>query len=77
MQENEVQIEVEPREVEIDVEPEKFIVNIDFNYNSAKDKPQINGEELVGNKTSAQLHLQDEMRPLSNIEIKKLLGGEI
>lgn len=43
-------------------------------YNKLLDKPSINDVVLVGNKTGEQLHLQDKMESLSNLEIERLLG---
>lgn len=36
-------------------------------------RPSINGTELIGNKTSKQLKLQDEMNALSVTDIEKIL----
>lgn len=46
------------------------------NYNYLTNKPQINSVELVGNKTSSELKLQDEMEALSNIDIENLLNNQ-
>lgn len=43
-------------------------------YEKLKNKPQINTIELIGNRTSSQLGLQDKMHELSNIDIKNLIG---
>lgn len=43
------------------------------NYNSLSNKPQINGVTLVGNKTSKDIKVQDEMDVLSVQEIEKIL----
>ena len=45
------------------------------NYEDLMNKPQINDITLIGNKTSKQLKLQDEMTSLTNMEIERLLGG--
>lgn len=42
------------------------------NYEQLNNKPQINGVELSGNKTTEQLGIQ-QTRPLSNLEIYNLL----
>ena len=44
-------------------------------YNKLINKPQINEVTLVGNKTSEDLHLQDEMDYLTNLEIEELLDN--
>lgn len=44
------------------------------NYNYLTNKPQINSVELVGNKTSSELKLQDEMEALTNTDIENLLN---
>lgn len=46
------------------------------NYNYLTNKPQINSIELIGNKTSSELKLQDEMEALSNIDIENLLNNQ-
>lgn len=43
--------------------------DIDLNYELLSNKPQINGVELVGNKTSAQLGLQKELTAGENVTI--------
>ena len=42
-------------------------------YNSLRNKPSINEIILIGNKTSKQLHLQDEMSSLTNLELENLI----
>ena len=44
-------------------------------YNRLINKPQINEVTLIGNKTSGELHLQDEMDYLTNLEIEELLDS--
>ena len=44
------------------------------NYEYLTNKPQINSVELVGNKTSSELKLQDEMEALTNTDIENLLN---
>ena len=46
------------------------------NYNYLTNKPQINSIELIGNKTSNDLKLQDQMEALSNIDIENLLNNQ-
>ena len=46
------------------------------NYEYLTNKPQINSVELVGNKTSNELKLQDQMEALSNIDIENLLNNQ-
>lgn len=43
------------------------------NYNLLKNKPQINGVILEGNKSSSDLNLQDFMNSISNSEIENIL----
>lgn len=45
----------ENRERNIGVQPEEINVTISPDYNLIQNKPQINGVELVGNKTSAEI----------------------
>lgn len=44
-------------------------------YLPLSDKPKINSIELINNKTSSQLGLQDEMSSLSNTDIDDLLNN--
>lgn len=41
-------------------------------YDQLIGKPQINGVELSGNKTSSELLLQSMMTPVSNEEIEEM-----
>lgn len=41
------------------------------NYNALSNKPQINGVELVGNKTTEDLGIQSNLIAGDNIEIKE------
>lgn len=45
------------------------ISNLDNDYNVMVNKPQINGHELIGNKTSTELGLQSELTAGANIQI--------
>ena len=42
-------------------------------YNILSNKPSINEVVLIGNRTSGELHLQDEMDAISNVELAELL----
>lgn len=44
-------------------------------YEELSDLPQINDITLIGNKNSNELHLQDEMDSLTNLEIEELLNN--
>ena len=44
-------------------------------YNMLENKPRINAVELIGNKTSNQLYLQDKMDVLTNNDIEELLNN--
>ena len=44
------------------------------NYEELINKPQINNVELLGNKTSKDLKLQDEMESISNLDIDKIFS---
>lgn len=44
-------------------------------YEELDDLPQINEVTLIGNKNSEDLHLQDEMDYLTNLEIEELLDN--
>lgn len=47
------------------------------NYNNLNNKPKINNVELVGNKTSKDLKIQDEMESLTNIDIEEIINSFI
>lgn len=44
-------------------------------YNKLTNKPSINAVELIGNKTSDELYLQDKMDTLTNNDIEELLNN--
>lgn len=44
-------------------------------YEKLINKPQINEVTLLGNKTADDLHLQEEMDYLTNMEIEELLNS--
>lgn len=44
-------------------------------YEKAINKPSINNIELIGNKKSSDLKLQDEMKKITNQDIDKLIFG--
>lgn len=43
------------------------------NYEELYNKPQINGVELSGDKSGADLRLQEQMNTLSQTDIEKIL----
>lgn len=49
-----VEFESDPPELEVDFYPETVIST---DYNTLQNKPSINGVELVGDKSSADLHI--------------------
>lgn len=44
-------------------------------YNQLTDKPEINGVQVVGNKTGAAFGLQDLMEPITAAEIDEIVTG--
>lgn len=46
------------------------------NYEYLINQPKINDVTLIGNKTSSDLKLQDEMEALSNMDIENLLNNQ-
>lgn len=46
------------------------------NYKYLINQPKINDVTLIGNKTSSDLKLQDEMEALSNVDIENLLNNQ-
>lgn len=47
------------------------IINLD--YQSLYNRPLINHVELIGDKSGDELHLQDHMDEITNIELQNLL----
>lgn len=45
------------------------------NYEELENKPQINDVELLGNKTSTELNLQEKMDSLTNTDIEEILNN--
>ena len=57
-----------------DIELETDTVEVvTTDYEKLKNLPEINETKLLGNKTSKDLGLQDEMRALTNLEIEEIL----
>lgn len=54
-----------------------YNINPITSYPELDDLPQINEVTLIGNKYSEDLHLQDEMDSLTNMEIEELLDNFI
>lgn len=77
------QIEIDTEDIDVlDGKTETLIIKEGYirngdvtDYEELVNKPQINGVELIKNKTSKQLKLQDEMKALTNMDIEKILGG--
>lgn len=54
----------------------RLVVNISGgtdDYEQLENKPSINAVTLVGNKTGAELGLQDDMDPISAVELAGIL----
>ena len=50
------------------------VKHVTSNYEELTNIPQINNIELLGNKTSKDLKLQDEMESISNLDIDKIFS---
>lgn len=67
-------------ELDIKTEDKQLELNVDNtsiyekNYEKLDNLPEINGNTLIGNKTSKQLGLQDEMEEISNLEILEIFN---
>lgn len=46
------------------------------NYEFLNNLPKINDVTLVGNKTSKELKLQDEMNAMTNMDIENILNNQ-
>lgn len=71
-----VTVEEDNEEEEV-VTVEEDIAGGTNNYNNLNNKPKINNVELVGNKTSKDLKIQDEMESLTNIDIEEIINSFI
>lgn len=66
-------LEVNKKTLEIEVTTSSGSSGGTKNYEKLINKPSINDIELVGNKTSSQLKLQDHMDAMTVQEIEKIL----
>lgn len=73
--EQQIQILSEGGEKQVEVKGEAIEVTPikDKDYNRFYNKPQINGIELIGNKTSKQIHVQHEMDEVTNQDIDHII----
>lgn len=76
MDNNEIEIELRNDNVEIEINSNPTVINnIGTNdYEKLKNQPQINTVTLLGNKTSKDLKLQDEMNKISNSELENIFS---
>lgn len=76
MDNNEIEIELRNDNVEIEINSNPTVItNIGTNdYEKLKNQPQINTVTLLGNKTSKDLKLQDEMNRISNTELENIFS---
>lgn len=58
-----------------DISFSKSDLELIYDYNALSNKPKINDIELVGDKKSNDLHLQDEMSAISDTDIDKIIYG--
>lgn len=69
--------------VDLDFDSDDDLIKLDIDpgqegtddYNVLRNHPYINNEEVIGNKTSKDYKLQDEMDEISNQEIDEILFG--
>ena len=68
--------------IKIKQEDENFTISafssgeLTINYENLSNKPRINNVELIGDKTSKNLKLQDEMDSLSNLDIDNIFKNQ-
>lgn len=62
--------ELDIGEMKLDIVIEEVVTS---DYEKLNNLPQINEIELVGNKTAKDLNLQEEMKPLTNLELEEIL----
>ncbi|MBQ0106108.1 MAG: hypothetical protein KBT47_08770 [Armatimonadetes bacterium] len=59
--------------MDINTEPEEITIELDnYVYSALSGKPKINSAELIGNKTGADLGLQDKLTAGQNITIEQV-----
>lgn len=70
-----IQLGAENNEEQVQLNSECLIVTPieDRDYNRFYNKPQINGVELIGNRLSADIHVQDEMDEITNQDIDNII----
>lgn len=73
--EQQVDVNPEKSEDQVTVNPECLRVTPieDRDYNRFYNKPQINGVELIGNKLSKEIHVQDEMDRITEQNIDEII----
>ena len=62
--------ELDIGEMKLDVVIEEVVTS---DYEKLNNLPQINKVELLGTKTAKDLNLQEEMKPLTNLELEEIL----
>lgn len=62
-------------EESLDFTADAYINVATTDYNELVNKPQINGVTLIGNKTSADIHVQDPIDDITNQDIDNVIFG--
>lgn len=66
---------IDEQDESLDFTIDNYINVASTDYLDLINKPQINGVTLVGNKTSAEIHVQDPIGDISNQDIDNMIFG--
>ncbi len=70
-----IQIDLGTSSNNIQIELEKRAMIYENDYNNLIHHPQINSTSLIGNKTSSELGLQDELPLITRSEIRDIINN--
>ena len=66
---------IDEQDESLDFFVDDFVNIASNNYNDLINKPQINGVTLVGNKTSAEIHVQEPIGDVTSQDIDIIIYG--
>ncbi len=72
-----IQINVDkstPKDIQIELDETKSVIS-ERDYERLKNQPRINSIQLIGNKTSNDLGLQDELPIITRAEIRNIINN--
>lgn len=63
-----------PKDIQIELDETRSVIS-ERDYEKLKNQPQINSVQLIGNKTSNELGLQDELPIITRAEIRNIINN--